>query len=153
MKRGLIPALLSFTLLINVSTLINYHPYQLSFYNAAIGGPAGASKKGFTISYWYEALDQTFLSKLNVRHKNNTMVIFSYPNSDILEYNRVLGLVNPDIKITSNPQEADYILIMNRIIKQQMSQLLQGRNSEITASTPDDVWILSLFDNSQKPPK
>lgn len=152
-KRGVVTALLFFTLLINISTLINYHPYQLSFYNAAIGGPAGAAKKGFTISYWYEALDQNFLSKLNARHKNDSVVIFSYPNSDILEYNRVLGFVKPEIRTTSKPQEADYILIMNRIIRQQMSQLLQGRNSEITASTPDDVWILSLFDNSQKPPK
>lgn len=152
-KRGVITALLAFTLLINVSTLINYHPYQLSFYNAAIGGPAGAAKKGFTISYWYEALDQTFFSKLNVRYKNDSVVIFSYPNSDILEYNRVLGLVNPEIKSTSNPQEADYILIMNRIIRQQMSKLLHVQNSEITASTPDNVWILSLFENRQKRPK
>jgi hypothetical protein len=152
-KRGVVTALLFFTLLINISTLINYHPYQLSFYNAAIGGPAGAAKKGFTISYWYEALDQTFLSKLNARHKNDSVVIFSYPNSDILEYNRALGFVNPEIKTTSKPQEADYILIMNRIIRQQMSKLLQGRNSEITASTPDDVWILSLFENIQKRPK
>ena len=152
-KRGLIPALLSFTLLINVSTLINYHPYQLSFYNAAIGGPAGAAKKGFTISYWYEALDQTFFSKLNARHKNDSVVILSYPNSDILEYNKVLGLVNPEIKTTSNPQEADYILIINRIIRQKMAELLQGRNSEISVSTPDNVWILSLFKNRQKRPK
>ena len=149
-KIGVITALLSFTLLINVSTLIDYHPYQLSFYNAAIGGPAGAAKKGFTISYWYEALDQTFFSKLNARYKNDSVVIFSYPNSDILEYNRVLGLVNSEIKTTSNPQEADYILIMNRIIRQQMSKLTQGQSSEITASTPDNVWILSLFENSQK---
>jgi 4-amino-4-deoxy-L-arabinose transferase-like glycosyltransferase len=149
-KRGVITALLFFTLLINISTLIKYHPYQLSFYNAAIGGPAGAAKKGFTISYWYEALDQTFFSKLNARYKNDSVVIFSYPNSDILEYNRVLGLVNSEIKTTSNPQEADYILIMNRIIRQQMSKLIQGQSSEITASTPDNVWILSLFENSQK---
>ena len=152
-KRGVVTALLSFTLWINVSTLINYHPYQLSFYNAAIGGPAGAAKKGFTISYWYEALDQAFFSELNARYKNDSVVIFSYPNSDILEYNRVLGLVNPEIKSTSNPQEADYILIINRIIRQQMSKLLHVQDSEITASTPDNVWILSLFDNRQKRPK
>lgn len=153
LKSAVTAVLLSSTLLMNILALVNYHPYQLSFYNAAIGGPAGAAKKGFTISYWYEALDQTFFSKLNARYKNDSVVIFSYPNSDILEYNRALGLVNPEIKTTSNPQEADYILIINRIIRQQMSKLVQGQNSEITASTPDNVWILSLFDNSQKRPK
>jgi len=134
----------------NVLALVGYHPYQLSYYNAAIGGPAGAAKKGFTISYWYDALDQTFLNKLNAMPKNDPVVIYSFPNSAILEYNRALGLVNPEIKSTSNPLEADYILILNRIIGQRMSNFLQGKEAAITASTPQDVWILSLFDNNQK---
>jgi len=150
LEKGVITALLSFTLLMNVLALVDYHPYQLSYYNAAIGGPAGAAKKGFTISYWYEAFDQTFINKLNAMPKNDPVVIYSFPNSDILEYNRALGLVNPEIKSTSNPLEADYILIINRIIGQRMSNFLQGKETAITASTPDNVWILSLFDNSQK---
>jgi hypothetical protein len=132
LKRGVITALLSFTLLMNVLALANYHRYQLSYYNAAIGG---AAKKGFTISYWYEALDQTFFNKLNARYKNDSVVIFSFPNSDILEYNRILILVNPEIKSTSNPQEADFILILNRIIRQQTSNFLQGKETAIAAST------------------
>lgn len=149
LKWAVIAVLLSFTLLMNILALVNYHPYELSYYNAAIGGPAGAAKKGFTISYWYEALDQKFFNKLNARYKNESVAIYSFPNSDILEYNRVLGLVDPEIRSTSNPQEADYILILNRIIRQQMFNYLQDKETAIAASTPDDVWILSLFDNSQ----
>ena len=150
LKWAVIAVLLTFTLLMNILALVNYHPYQLSYYNAAIGGPAGAAKKGFTISYWYEALDQPFFNEMNTRHKNESVAIYSFPNSDILEYNRVLGLVNPEIKSTSNPKEADYILILNRIISQKMFHYLQGKQTAIAASTPDEVWILSLVDNSQK---
>ena len=151
LKGGVIAVLLSFALLMNILAIVNYHPYQLSYYNAAIGGPAGAAKKGFTISYWYEALDQTFLNKLNARYKNESVAIYSFPNSDIIEYNKVLGLVDPEIRSTSNPQKADYILILNRIIGQQMLDYLQGKETAIAASTPDDVWMLSLIDNSQIP--
>ena len=150
LKRGVTAVLLSITLLVNVWSLVEYHPYQLSYYNAAIGGPAGAAKNGFTISYWYEALDQTFFNKLNARYKNDSIAIYSFPNSDILEYNRMLGLVNPEIKSTSNPQEADYILILNRIIRQPVPNFLQDKETTFKVSTPDNVWIFSLLDNGKK---
>lgn len=150
LKIGLTAALLSLTLLMNVKALVDYHPYQLSYYNAAIGGPAGAAQKGFTISYWYDALDLTFLSKINAIQKKGSALIYSFPNSAILEYNRALGLVSPGIKSTSNPREADYILVLNRIVRPRISNFIQEEQTAITASTPDNVWILSLFDNKQK---
>jgi 4-amino-4-deoxy-L-arabinose transferase-like glycosyltransferase len=150
LRKGVPLALFCFLLLMNVLPLVIYHPYQLSYFNAAIGGPAGAAKKGFTISYWYDALDRTFLNKLNTMHQNDSVVIYSFPNSAIIENNRALGLVNPKIKSTSNPQEADYLLILNRTIRPKLSNFLQGKETAITASTPDGVWILTLFDNKQK---
>jgi hypothetical protein len=150
LKKATITALLSFALIMNVAALVKYHPYQLSYYNAAIGGPAGAAKKGFTISYWYDALDQSFLTKLNAIPEDDSVSIYSFPNSDILEYNRAFGLVKPGIKSTSNLQEADYILVLNRIIRQRMSNYLKGKETAISASTPQGVWVLSLFENNQK---
>ena len=150
LRIGMTAACLSFTLLLNVMALVDYHPYQLSYYNAAIGGAAGAAQKGFTISYWYDALDLTFLNKINAMHEKKSVAIYSFPNSAILEYNRVLGLVSPGIKSTYNPLEADYLLILNRIVPKRMSNFLQEKQTAITASTPDNVWIVSLFDNKQK---
>jgi len=149
LNRGVITAILSFTLLMNVLALVNYHPYQLSYYNAAIGGPAGAAKKGFTISYWYEALNQPFLDKLNAIAKNDSILIYSFPNSTILEYNKAMGLFDTKIKIVTDPWKADYLLGLNRIIGQRRSNHLIGKRVAITASTPDNVWILSLFINDQ----
>ena len=106
-KLGVITALLCFTLTLNVWALVKYHPYQLSYYNAVIGGPAGAAKKGFTISYWYEALNQVFFNKLNARYKNDPVTIFSFPNSEILEYNRVLGMVSYDAMGLSSSKVLD----------------------------------------------
>lgn len=149
-KTGVATAMLFLALLMNVLALVKYHPYQLSYYNAAIGGPAGAAKKGFTISYWYDALDQSFLTKLNAIPEDDSVLVYSFPNSHILEMNRAFGLVKPGIKSTSNLREADYILVLNRIIRQRMSNFLDGKETAITASTPQGVWVLSLFEINQK---
>jgi Dolichyl-phosphate-mannose-protein mannosyltransferase len=41
------------------------HPFELSYYNELIGGPRGAWKRGFELSYWYEAFDDETLANLN----------------------------------------------------------------------------------------
>ena len=149
MRWMFINTILVLILLLNVQALVKYHPYQLSYYNALIGGAAGAAEKGFTISYWYEALNQPFLAKLNAVAKNDSQLVYSFPHTDILEYNKALGLLDPQIKIVADPQKADFLLVLNRIIGPQMSNHLIGKKIAITASTPDDVWVLSLFANSQ----
>ncbi len=45
--------------------LIQIHPFELSYYNELIGGPRGAWKSGFELSYWYEAFDGDTLLDLN----------------------------------------------------------------------------------------
>ena len=149
-EGGILAVILSFMLLLNVFALVKYHPYQLSYYNAAIGGPAGAAAKGFTISYWYDALDQVFLDKLNGLNENQSVAIYSFPNHDILKYNKALGFLNRDIRSTANPREADYLLILNRTFIKPMPDYLKGKKTVLTASTPDNVWLLSLLDNREK---
>jgi hypothetical protein len=149
MRWIFINAILTLALLLNIQALVKYHPYQLSYYNAMIGGTAGAAEKGFTISYWYEALDQPFLDKLNAVAKNDSVLIYSFPHTDILEYNKALGLFDSKIKIVDKPQRADFLLVLNRIIGPRMSNYLIGKEIAITTSTPDDVWVLSLFVNNR----
>ena len=45
--------------------LARIHPFELSYYNEWIGGPAGAWRRGFELSYWYEAFDDETLGGLN----------------------------------------------------------------------------------------
>jgi hypothetical protein len=149
MKWRLIKAVLILALLLNIQALVKYHPYQLSYYNAIIGGAAGAAEKGFTISYWYEALNQPFLEKLNALANNDSVLIYSFPNSTILEYNKAMGLFDTNIKIVTDPRKADFLLGLNRIVGQRMSNLLFDKRIAITASTPDGVWVLSLFANNR----
>jgi hypothetical protein len=46
---------------------VRYHPYELSYYNCLAGGLRGAAEKGFTVTYWCEALTpETFAEIKNV---------------------------------------------------------------------------------------
>ena len=63
---GFIKAALTMLLLGSSAwSLIAIHPYELSYYNALIGGPKGAWKAGFELSYWYDALNEPVLKELN----------------------------------------------------------------------------------------
>lgn len=43
--------------------LVLYHPFQLSYYNALVGGLGGAERLGFEVSYWGDAVDQHLIDK------------------------------------------------------------------------------------------
>jgi len=47
--------------------LYRVHPYELSYYNKLIGGPRGAWRRGFELTYWYDAFNEPFMKEINRR--------------------------------------------------------------------------------------
>jgi len=45
--------------------LVRVHPYELSYYNELIGGPRGAWNRGFELTYWYDAFNESFIDIIN----------------------------------------------------------------------------------------
>lgn len=43
--------------------VVRYHPYQLSYYNLAVGGLAGAEKLGFEVTYWGDTVREPLLAE------------------------------------------------------------------------------------------
>ncbi|RUL88739.1 ArnT family glycosyltransferase [Tautonia sociabilis] len=41
--------------------VVRMHPFQLSYYNALVGGLAGAERLGLELTYWGDAVDRTLL--------------------------------------------------------------------------------------------
>ena len=63
------------------AAVVRIHPFELSYYNPLIGGPAGAWRRGFELTYWYDALDPTALADLNRRLPRGATVDFLYETS------------------------------------------------------------------------
>jgi hypothetical protein len=47
--------------------LARIHPYELSYYNRAVGGLAGATRRGFEVTYWYDAVTPESIADINRR--------------------------------------------------------------------------------------
>ena len=57
--------------------LITTHPCGLSYYNIAVGGPAGAESLGFEPTYWGDSLTRNFLAEVAERvPEDETIAVF-----------------------------------------------------------------------------
>ncbi len=95
------PILANLVLLPSAWALINIHPYELSFYNALIGGPEGAWHAGFELSYWYDAYTDKSLKELNRLLPENANLAFANVKSSpdmIPEELQALGKLRGDLR-------------------------------------------------------
>jgi hypothetical protein len=59
--------------------LTRIHPYELSYYNELVGGPRGASRAGFELSYWFDAFNDRTIAEINERLPQGATVDFLSP--------------------------------------------------------------------------
>ena len=81
--------------------LVSIHPYELSYYNELIGGPRGASRAGFELSYWYEPFNDRTIAEINERLPRGATVDFLNPMStpETFAELQALGHLRGDIKL------------------------------------------------------
>jgi 4-amino-4-deoxy-L-arabinose transferase-like glycosyltransferase len=48
-----------------LAALLAIHPYELSYYNALIGGTPGAWRRGYELTYWYDAFTPSVIEDMN----------------------------------------------------------------------------------------
>ena len=79
------------------------HPYELSYYNALIGGPRGAWSRGFDLSYWYDAFNSPVLADVNDRLPHAAQVDFLNDKSVLVTFQELqsLGAVRSDILLVA----------------------------------------------------
>lgn len=57
--------------------LNSVHPFELSYYNELIDGPANAWRQGFELTYWYDAFDDEAIAEVNRRLPPGAVVSYS----------------------------------------------------------------------------
>ena len=83
------------------------HPFELSYFNELVGGPAGAWRKGFELSYWYDAFNPETLQEINARLPKGAAVTWSNELSQTPTFHtlQALGALNADLDLS--PTGAD----------------------------------------------
>jgi hypothetical protein len=81
-------------------SLVRIHPYELSYYNALIGGPSGAWHRGFELTYWCDAFNGPVLDDLNRKLPPNAELEFPNELTRPMTFQELqsLGLLRSDIK-------------------------------------------------------
>jgi len=93
----------------SVRALARTHPYQLAYYNAFVGGAAGAAESGFETIYWGQVLSQgvDFVNRI----EKASPFLLVIPKGVIYLFH--LQQVRPDAQFTADESQApsvDYVM-------------------------------------------
>ena len=89
-------------------------PHGLSYFNAFIGGTAGAERRGMEVAYWGEALNGSVLDDLNTFLPEDARVTTRALHLRALMHQIEWGRLRSDIQLVDSGQEADFSLVQNR---------------------------------------
>ncbi|MBI1325554.1 4-amino-4-deoxy-L-arabinose transferase [bacterium] len=90
----------SVVVLASLWQLVSIHPYELSYYNEAIGGAANAWRKGYELTYWYDALTPEVLAEINAKLPEGAEIQFANDLSNptmVIQQHQDEGRLRPDI--------------------------------------------------------
>jgi hypothetical protein len=143
--RGVAAVVCATALASGAWTVWAYHPCQLSFYSAAVGGLRGAATRGFEPTYYWDALTPDVLAWLNENSHGDEGVAFSsYPLS--LDYLRRWGHLHPPIRPVQ-PGPARWYVLQNRSGSLRPSDLyLMGHAAPAFTKELHGVPLLWVFD-------
>lgn len=89
----------------SIFSLIDAHPYFLSYFNLFIGGVKGAQQSGMESTYWGDSINQPVLDYLNTYIGKEASVAFLAYNPQIAQYYRKRNMLRREIK---SELKADY---------------------------------------------
>ena len=81
--------------------VVRIHPFELSYYNALIGGPRGAWHRGFELTYWFDAFNSQTLAELNEKLPADAEVDFPNDLTNPMTFQelQMLGALRSDINL------------------------------------------------------
>lgn len=115
--RWAAPALAAAVLGECIAGVVQMYPYELAYYNVAIGGPQGAERAGFEATYYWETLGPEFLSwaRREAAARGHLDLMFGF-NLNSLIYLRRWGELPPTVRVRGIDEEVDapnYVLQRN----------------------------------------
>lgn len=84
-------------------SLVRIHPYELSYYNAFVGGTPGAWSRGYELTYWYDAFTPAVIADMNRLLPPDAELDHLNPKTDssmqVFIDQQSLGHLRPDIRL------------------------------------------------------
>lgn len=129
---------------------VAFHPYQMSYYNALIGGLPGAAKAGMEVTHWGD----TYLAAalwLN-EHAPPGSVAWIEPAGveSMMGVYRTLGILREDVRTVAGDEaleDADYAVFQNKVTEfSDISRRLLAHSRPRATITQDAVPLIFIFE-------
>jgi hypothetical protein len=109
--------------------LVRIHPYELSYYNELLGGPQGAWRRGFELTYWYDAFTDKVLEDINQKLPPEAEVDFFNDKTDtsviVFQEHQSLGTLRGDIRLKARGADRfPYVWLLTQDSKAEALQRL-----------------------------
>jgi len=135
--------------------VVSTHPFGLSYYNALVGGLAGAERLGLELTYWNDAVDRVLLDHLTRRAKPGATAALAptlYPGQGLASTTRAMArgplLLGDEEKALS----ADWLIVSRRTAYWKPAlrkRLAEGKN--VLLRTRNGVWLSGLWEFPHRP--
>ena len=93
-------------------SLLTIHPFELSYYNALVGGVKGADRKGLEVTYLQEVISPHFLNQVNQLMPKGATLNGTLSQFLLVEY-QARGMLRRDIRLVTGA-DCDYYLVLMR---------------------------------------
>lgn len=118
--RWIAPAVLALAVYLpGLVGLLQVHPYPMAYYNAGVGGAAGAWRRGLEVSYWGDPFRAAaaWLSRPDTAAAGDRVYLWPPGALAMVEMYRDAGLLRSDLRLVSGPEavaEARWFVYQNR---------------------------------------
>jgi hypothetical protein len=126
------------------------HPFELSYYNALIGGIRGAEEKGFELTYYLEAITPGFIKRLDPYLDNARTVYLMPPWPLLLNQYAQHGVLTGNFSVATLGTGAtiDYLLILRR--RGYVSDALYKAVTPLEEVTYNGVSLVKFYESPNR---
>lgn len=111
--RLLGPAVAVVSLFLAAVPLFQVYPYGLEYYSSLVGGVKGARMAGLETTYWWTALTERHLTRINQLLPPKARLRFVPMDPDLHQLYASLGLLRKDIQVVEG-NDFDYAVVLSR---------------------------------------
>lgn len=135
------------------NAVIRTHPYQLAYYNALVGGTAGAMRRGFETIYWGQVLKEAPLFLNRITTPSPRVLVIPRGVIYLLDFQRQAGALRPDVQFTGDEAEAtrvDYLMFqaMQSDYTDLCWRLVREEDPVWAVRSEDGTPLLLVYDRS-----
>jgi hypothetical protein len=127
-----------------------YHPFQLSYYNALVGGLRGAERLGLELTYWGDAVDRVLLDHLAEAAEPNDRAALAptlYPGQGVITTTRAMARRPVVLSDEDAVPTARWVVVSRRTAywRPELRQRMD-RGRRIFVRQRQGVWLSALYE-------